>query len=143
MFLEALKLLFCDYGGKAPSEMMMQQRHQIIPSDIARLKGKRLVITSEIEENKRLNEARIKDLTGGDTIIARRLYGDWFEFEPTHKLWIYGNHKPVIRGMDAGETIAQEGVVDHLGIDLVIRNACLGVEAGPIVVDDDVVCYNG
>ena len=72
------------------------------PSDVARLKGKRLVITSEIEENRRLAESRVKDLTGGDKIPARELYGDWFSFEPNHKLWIYGNHKPIIRGDDTG-----------------------------------------
>ena len=102
VFLETLKILFGDYAGKAPSEVLMMQRFQSIPSDIAKLKGKRLVITSEIEESRRFAESRIKDITGGDTITARRMYGDWFEFKPTHKLWIYGNHKPVIRGNDTG-----------------------------------------
>jgi len=102
VFLETLKMLMGDYADKASSEMIIMQRYNTIPSDIARLNGKRLIITSEIEENRRLAESKVKDLTGGDTIVARKMYGDWFEFSPTHKLWIYGNHKPIIHGDDTG-----------------------------------------
>ena len=102
VFLKTLEMLFGDYFYKAPNEMIIQNKNNTIPSDIAGMRGKRLVITSEIEDNRRLNESRIKDLTGGDRITARKLYGDWFDFDPTHKLWIYGNHKPAIHGDDKG-----------------------------------------
>ena len=102
VFFETMKLLFGDYAGKAPTEMIMQQYNQAVPTDVADLQGKRFVITSEIEENKRLAEARVKDLTGGDTITARRMRENFFTFQPTHKLWIYGHHKPVLTGTDEG-----------------------------------------
>ncbi len=102
VFFETLKMLFGDYFGKCPTEMIMNQNGNRIPSDVASLKGKRFAVASEVEENKRLAESRVKDLTGGDTIVARKMHNDWFEFEPTHKLWLYGNHKPVIHGVDTG-----------------------------------------
>jgi putative DNA primase/helicase len=63
-----------------------------------RLKGTRLAAGSETEEGARLAESRVKDITGGDTLTGRRLYCSAFTFIPTHKLWIYGNHLPDIRG---------------------------------------------
>lgn len=71
-------------------------------SDIARLKGARLVTSSEPNENAKLDEGLIKQLTGGDKITARKLYGDEFEFAPEFKLWLATNHKPIIRGTDEG-----------------------------------------
>ena len=57
---------------------------------------------SEIENGKRLNESLVKDLSGGDTIATRFLFKEYFEFKPQFKLWLYGNHKPTIRGTDEG-----------------------------------------
>ena len=104
VFFEALKLLFGDYYLKAPAEMIMARGNnsQSIPNDVARLPGARLVVCSELQENQRFNEALIKDLTGQDTVVARFLHKEFFEFTPTHKLWMYGNHKPNIRGTDKG-----------------------------------------
>ena len=64
--------------------------------------GARFVLSSEIPENRKLNEALVKDLTGGDAITARILFTNPFTFLPTHKLWIFGNHKPRIAGTDEG-----------------------------------------
>jgi putative DNA primase/helicase len=61
-----------------------------------------MVIGSEIDEGTRLAEARVKHMTGGDRQVGRFLYSDSFEFQPTHKLWLFGNHKPDIRGTDIG-----------------------------------------
>jgi putative DNA primase/helicase len=61
-----------------------------------------VVLAAELAEGKRLNESLIKDLTGGDKIVARFLHKEYFEFNATFKLWMYGNHKPVIRGSDEG-----------------------------------------
>ena len=66
----------------------------------AQLVGARFVYSSEIDEEHRLNEQLIKDMTGGDTMEARRLYREAFNFQPTFKPWMYGNHKPEIRGTD-------------------------------------------
>jgi putative DNA primase/helicase len=66
----------------------------------AQLTGARFVFSSEIDEEHRLNEQLVKDMTGGDTMEARRLYREAFTFKPTFKPWMYGNHKPDIRGTD-------------------------------------------
>lgn len=68
----------------------------------AMLEGKRIVVTDEIPENRRFNESSIKSLVGGDEIVARRPYEKPYTFSPTHKLWLIGNHKPDIRGVDLG-----------------------------------------
>lgn len=73
-----------------------------VPNDVARLRAVRFTVTNETGENMTLADARIKDLTGSDTVTARFLFGEYFDFRPTHKLWIYGNHKPEIRGTDKG-----------------------------------------
>jgi len=80
--------------------MLLTKRSGGIPNDIARLKGSRFVATSETEEGRRLAESLIKDLTGQDTVTARFLWAELFEFTPTHKLWLSTNHKPEIRGTD-------------------------------------------
>ena len=67
---------------------------------MAALVGPRFVYTSEVDESHRLNEQLIKDITGGDTVDARRLYHETFSFKPTFKPWMYGNYKPDIRGTD-------------------------------------------
>jgi putative DNA primase/helicase len=61
-----------------------------------------MVLSSEIPENRKLNESTFKDITAGDLITARQLYANPFSFKPTHKLWLVGNHKPEIRGVDEG-----------------------------------------
>lgn len=71
-------------------------------SDIARLEGARLVTSTEPNEGVRLDEGLVKQLTGGDTVTARFLYGKEFEFNPQFKLWLATNHKPIIRGTDDG-----------------------------------------
>lgn len=102
-FLEILLSLLGDYGQKAPTELIMMKRNDGgVPNDVARLVGRRLVVTAEIEGDRRLAESLVKDLTGGDKLVARFMRQEYFEFHPTHKLWIYGNHKPVIRGTDKG-----------------------------------------
>jgi P4 family phage/plasmid primase-like protien len=103
VFFETLALLFGSYYQKAPSEMLMlKNQNSSVPNDIARLKGSRFVVASELQDGLRFNEAVLKNLTGGDSIPARFLYKEFFEFKPTHKLWIYGNHRPVVRGSDDG-----------------------------------------
>lgn len=99
-FLEVLADLFGDYGTQADFATFLESKNEGIRNDIARLAGARLVRAGELSEGKRLNESIIKTLTGTDTIAARFLYTEAFEFRPTFKLWLAGNHKPVIRGTD-------------------------------------------
>jgi putative DNA primase/helicase len=70
------------------------------PTDLAMLRGARLVTASETEEGKAWAEARIKQLTGGDEISARFMRQDFFTFKPQFKLTIVGNHKPVLHNID-------------------------------------------
>jgi putative DNA primase/helicase len=101
-FIEALATMFGDYFQKAPTEMIMTKYGQGVPNDVARLPGTRFVVAAEIEEGRQLAESLIKDLTGGDTVTARFLHREFFEFKSTHKLWMYGNHKPIVKGTDDG-----------------------------------------
>jgi putative DNA primase/helicase len=102
-FAETLKHLFGAYMIKATSALYTLDKHGKEPeTEIARLVGKRLVTGSETEEGARLAESRVKDITGGDTLTGRELYCPAFNFLPTHKLWIYGNHLPDVRGNDYG-----------------------------------------
>lgn len=101
-FFRVLLTLLGAYAQQASSELIMLRQNDTIPVDVARLVGVRLVVTSEIEGGRRMAESKVKDLTGGDRLVARFMRQDLFEFDPTHKLWIYGNHKPIIRGADEG-----------------------------------------
>jgi putative DNA primase/helicase len=89
-----------DYAVRTPTESILVKREAGIPNDLAKLKGARFVYCSEVEEGRRMAESLIKDLTGNDTISARFLHGEFFTFQPSFKLWVATNHKPVIRGTD-------------------------------------------
>jgi putative DNA primase/helicase len=101
-FVEVLMTLMKEYTVKTPSDTLMQKDRGSVSNDIARLAGKRLVVASETDEGQRLSESALKDLTGGDKITARYLHHEFFEFWPSFKLWMFGNHKPLVRGTDAG-----------------------------------------
>ncbi len=97
-----LKLLGSDYGMKAAPDLLMARRGESHPTDRADLFGKRLVACVETEEGRRMAEALTKELTGGDQIRARRMREDFWQFAPSHKVWLAGNHKPRIVGTDHG-----------------------------------------
>jgi putative DNA primase/helicase len=80
----------------------MKQNGDRISNDIARLRGTRFVTTTEAEQGKRLSEPLIKQITGNDQMTARFLYGEFFNFIPTFKIFMATNHKPVIKGTDYG-----------------------------------------
>jgi putative DNA primase/helicase len=89
------------YSLQTPTETLMQRKEKGVSNDIARLKGARLVAASESAEDRRLDEGLIKQLAGGeDTMTARFLHGEFFEYKPEMKLWFASNHKPQIRGTD-------------------------------------------
>lgn len=97
---EVIAQMLGDYAVRTPTESILVKREGGIPNDLAALKGARFVFCSELEEGKRLAESLVKDLTGNDTISARFMRGEWFTFQPSFKLWLATNHKPIIRGTD-------------------------------------------
>lgn len=98
--LNVIMELFGDYARQTPTETLLIRRTEAIPNDLAALRGARFVGAIESDEGKRLSEAIVKQLTGGDRISARFMRGEWFEFKPTFKIWLATNHKPEIRGTD-------------------------------------------
>ena len=88
------------YAATAAMDTFTAAQGDRHPTDLAMLHGARLVMTTETEEGRAWAEARIKALTGGDTITARFMRRDFFTFTPAFKLTISGNHKPALRNVD-------------------------------------------
>jgi putative DNA primase/helicase len=101
-FLNTIMNLLGDYAIATPTETFMKRNGDHITNDIARLRGTRFVTTTEAEQGKRLSEPLIKQITGNDRMTARFLYGEFFNFVPTFKIFMATNHKPVIKGTDYG-----------------------------------------
>ena len=102
IFLETLSDIMGSYASTMQASSIMVKQNNGINTDIARLKSSRFVTSSEPNEGFRFDEGLIKQLTGGDKVTARKLYGEEFEFNPEFKLWLATNHKPIIRGTDDG-----------------------------------------
>jgi len=94
-----IRALLGDYGQQAPAETFLDHRDSI-PNDVARLRGARFVAATELTEGRRLNEALVKRMSGGDAMVARFMRGEWFEFTMQGKVWLASNHLPTIRGTD-------------------------------------------
>jgi putative DNA primase/helicase len=95
VFIETISNLLGDYSMQTPVSTLMTKATGAINNDVARLKGARFVAATETQEHSKFNESELKQLTGGDTITARFLHQEFFQFLPEFKLWISGNHKPV------------------------------------------------
>ncbi|MCR9272544.1 MULTISPECIES: phage/plasmid primase, P4 family [Mameliella] len=93
--------IFGDYARSAEPNTFIRQRTERVRDDLARLKGARMVATSELATGEILDAALVKRLTGGDTITARALYKESFEFQPQFTLFMVSNALPVIDGGDA------------------------------------------
>lgn len=102
VFFETIRHVMGEYASAIPSELLMQKKFESHPTDQAQLKGLRLAAASETKQGQRLDENLVKVLTGGDRVKARFMRQDFFEFEPTHKLALRTNHKPIIVGTDRG-----------------------------------------
>jgi putative DNA primase/helicase len=99
-FVKTIEGILGSYCVSTPIEtftLTHQDRH---PTELARLFGARLVISTETEEGRAWAESRLKQLTGGDTIAARFMRQDFFDFSPQFKIMIMGNHKPSVRSVD-------------------------------------------
>jgi len=101
-FLNTILSLLGDYAMATNTETFMKKSGEQITNDIARLRGARFVTTTEAEEGRRLSEPLIKKITGNDQMTARFLYGEYFSFTPSFKIFMATNHKPVIKGTDYG-----------------------------------------
>jgi putative DNA primase/helicase len=89
-----------DYATTAPMDTFTAAHGDRHSTDLAMLRGARLVTASETEDGRPWAEARIKQLTGGDKISARFMRQNFFQFKPQFKLMIVGNHKPVLHNVD-------------------------------------------
>ncbi|MBG7619020.1 bifunctional DNA primase/polymerase [Herbaspirillum sp. AP02] len=98
-FLNIVRAVVGDYGAQAAGETLLEQnRSSNGPSeDLARLRGKRFVALSEVDDGKAFAEGLFKSLTGGEPITARRLYQGMFEYLPAFKLFLAANHKPIAK----------------------------------------------
>jgi putative DNA primase/helicase len=104
VFLDVLRRVLGDYAATAPAGFLLsgQTQHE---TEVARLAGLRFVICSEVNQEARFDEAKVKLLTGGDALTARFMRADHFTFTPTHHLWLMGNHQPGIGA--GGESFAR------------------------------------
>lgn len=100
VFLNTLAGMAGDYHRTAPMEAFTATRNERHSTELAMLRGARLVTAIETEEGRHWAESRIKSLTGGDKVAARFMRQDYFEFIPQFKLLIAGNHKPSLRSVD-------------------------------------------
>jgi putative DNA primase/helicase len=100
VFMNVLTSILNDYATTASMETFTASKHERHPTDLAMLRGARLVTASETEEGRAWAETRIKTLTGGDPITARFMRQDFFTFRPQFKLTLIGNHKPVLHNVD-------------------------------------------
>ncbi|CAX23504.1 putative P4 family phage/plasmid primase [Methylorubrum extorquens DM4] len=100
-FLKVIQALMGEYGGSIPSHSMMASKFgNDKTDDIASLDGRRFVSASEGEMGQKLAVAKVKLMTGGDTIACRPLYGKYFDMKPEFKIWFGTNDLPVIAGGD-------------------------------------------
>jgi putative DNA primase/helicase len=99
---ETFREILNDYAMHTTSDSLLHSKSSPIRNDIARLNGARFVSAVEVGMGKKLDEALIKQLTGGDQVTARFLYNEHFEYKPKFKLFISANHRPEIRGTDNG-----------------------------------------
>jgi len=97
---EFIAWLLGDYALRIDTQMLMRQNRssQAASPDIVNLAGRRLVYCSETTDGQRLDDARVKEMTGGDTLQGRELYArSPITFSPTHKLLMVGNHTPIVQ----------------------------------------------
>jgi len=97
VFCQAIEGAMGDYAHTTPFSTFEMHQRASIPNDLAALEFKRFVSSSETNDSTRLNEARIKAISGSDRMSARYLHKEYFQFYPHLKLWLFVNHKPTVR----------------------------------------------
>jgi putative DNA primase/helicase len=100
VFVNTLTAIWCDYAAVAPIDTFTATKTDRHPTDMAMLRGARLVTAQEVDRGREWAEAKIKSLTGGDPVSARFMHQDFFTYVPAFKLVIAGNYKPRLRIVD-------------------------------------------
>ncbi len=100
--VETLLWVLGDYAMKASPDLLLPKKQRGATPEVAELIGRRVVVASETGRGQAIPEARIKNMTGGDTQSGRALYQESQKFTASYKIWIFGNHKLAIRGTDEG-----------------------------------------
>jgi P4 family phage/plasmid primase-like protien len=100
-FLRAIGGILADYHTQASMDTFAAANGEKHPTDLASMLGARMVTANETQDGKRWDEARVKELTGGDRVSARFMRQDFFEYKPQFKLFFIGNFRPEIRNVDA------------------------------------------
>jgi putative DNA primase/helicase len=98
--VNTLRCVMGDYAIAAPSDVFLASKNERHPTELADLRGARLVVASEIDKGQHWNESRLKALTGGDPVKARFMRQDFFQFTPIFKPLMMGNHRPSLHGVD-------------------------------------------
>lgn len=104
VFIETVKAALGGYAVKAPANYLMDKTHDDHPTEIMALKGARFAVASEVKASARLNEQRVKELTGNEELTGRYMRQDYQTFLPTHTLCMVGNDRPAFDGTDIGMT---------------------------------------
>ena len=100
--IRVIQNILGNYAIKAVTDLLIASKYEKHPAELADLCGARCVFSIETDRERRLAEARVKELTGGEPIKARYMYGNFFQFEKTWTLFLITNHKPIIGGTDEG-----------------------------------------
>ncbi|MEE1790348.1 phage/plasmid primase, P4 family [Streptomyces sp. BE308] len=131
VLLDVMIQILGDYADAAPPGFLMDRgafsEHS---TELTELHGRRLIVCSELKPNDKFDEARVRLLTGGDKIKARRMRQDYFSFTPTHHLWLLGNHRPEvstggfafwrrIRLLPFERVVPDAHKIDNLAVELV------------------------
>lgn len=131
VLLDVMVRILGDYADAAPPGFLMDRgafsEHS---TELTELHGRRILVCSELKPNDKFDEARVRLLTGGDQLKARRMRQDYFSFTPTHHLWLLGNHKPEvttggfafwrrIRLIPFERTVPDSRKIDNLALELV------------------------
>lgn len=101
-FINILQRVLGEYSTVVGADLVLSKRHEQHPTAIASLHGRRMAAVLEVDDGRPWDEATVKNLTGSDTVTARRMREDFWTFTPKHKLWIAGNYRPTVRGVDNG-----------------------------------------
>lgn len=101
-FWNTIARVLGSYSGKLSADALTMSNKRNVSPELAELKGKRLVIASEMAEGMRLNTAVVKQITSTDEIQAEKKYKDPFHFVPSHTLVLYTNHLPKVGANDDG-----------------------------------------
>lgn len=101
-FWNTIARVLGSYSGKLSADALTMSNRRNVSPELAELKGKRLIIASEMSEGMRLNTAMVKQLCSTDEILAEKKYKAPFHFVPSHTLVLYTNHLPKVGANDDG-----------------------------------------